>query len=186
MARELTYTFGTPKANRVELLIAGTPRARPRPRHGARIMGKGAAAKAVSFSYQPTKIRIGKNGKPTPESLAWARAQEWYAAVAAALTPHKPAEPWDGPVRMTIDVFFERPQRLMKKKSPDGIVRHTAKPDRDNLEKSITDALKEAGLYRDDSQICAGEVSKWYAAKGCAPGVIIVAERISETEGAPQ
>ena len=184
MASDLTYTFGAVRANRVELVLAGTPRARPRPRHGARIMGKGSAAKAVSFSYQPTKIRY-KNGKPTAESLAWARAQEWYAAVAAALIPHKPVQPWDGPVRMTIDVFFARPQRLMKKKSPEGPMRHTAKPDRDNLEKSITDALTEAGLYLDDSQICAGEVRKWYVAKGCAPGVIIVAERIPETTGEP-
>lgn len=171
-------------SDRIELVIAGTPKARPRPRHGARIMGKGAAAKAVSFSYQPTKIRY-KDGKPTAESLAWARAQEWYATVAAALIPHKPAQPWDGPVKMTIDVFFARPQRLLTKKSPQGPMRHTATPDRDNLEKSITDALKVAGLYLDDSQICAGEVRKWYVAKGCAPGVIIVAEQIAETEEAP-
>jgi Holliday junction resolvase RusA-like endonuclease len=161
-------------SERIELIIDGTPRARPRDRHGARIV-KG---RAVSFNYRPTKIRIGKNGKPTPESLAWSRAQEWYKRVADAIGPHKPASPWTGPVRMDVDVFFERPQRLLKKKSPEEPIWHTSKPDRDNLEKSITDALKEAGLYADDCLVCAGEVRKFWAAKGCGPGVIIVASRI--------
>lgn len=167
-------------ADRIELTIAGTPRARPRPRHGAMI---GKNGKAFSVTYQPTKIRY-KDGKPTPDSLAWVRAQEWYETVRFALQAFRPEQPWIGPVSMTIDVFFERPERLCKKKSPEQPIRHTAKPDRDNLEKSITDALKEAGLYEDDSQICAGEVRKWYAAKGHGPGVIIVAERIPEFEGA--
>lgn len=160
----------------ITLTIAGTPRGRPRPRHGARIIG----GKAVSMTYHPTKIRIGKNGKPTPDSLAWVRANEWYEAVRVALLPQRPAQPWEGPVRVTIDVYFERPQRLLKKKSPAGAVRHTAKPDRDNVDKSILDALTEAGLWHDDSQVCDGPVRKWYAAKGCGPGVIIVAEQIQE------
>lgn len=162
--------------NRIVLTIAGTPRARPRPRHGARIV----AGKAVSFSYQPSKLVIDKRtGKPTPESLAWSRAAEWYEAVRLALLPHRPPAPWTGPVRCTIDVYFERPSRLLKKKSPDGPVRHTAKPDRDNLDKSILDALTEAGLWEDDAQVCDGPVRKWYAAKGAGPGVIIIAERIA-------
>lgn len=162
--------------NRIELTIAGTPRSRPRPRHGARMI----RGKAVSFSYQPKKLTIGKNGKPTPDSLAWVRAQEWYDAVRVALLPVRPSSPWKGPVRVTIDVYFERPQRLLKKKSPEGPVRHTAKPDRDNLDKSILDALTEAGLWEDDSQVCDGPVRKWYAAKGCGPGVLVVAEQLTE------
>jgi Holliday junction resolvase RusA-like endonuclease len=162
-------------SQRIELTIAGTPRARPRPRHGARIV----RGRAVSVTYQPTKI-VYKNGKPTPESLAWHRAQEWYQAVKAALLPQQPATPWSGPIRCTIDVYFERPERLMKKKSPVGAIRHTGKPDRDNLDKSILDALTEAGLWNDDSQVCDGPVRKWYAAKGCGPGVVIVAEQIEE------
>lgn len=167
----------TPEASRIELVIAGTPRARPRARHGARII----AGKAVSFSYQPKKLTINKRtGKPTPDSLAWVRAQAWYDAVRCALLPQRPAVPWTGPVRCTIDVYFERPQRLMKKSSPQGPVRHTAKPDRDNTDKSILDALTEAGLWEDDAQVCDGPVRKWYVAKGCGPGVIVVAERIVE------
>jgi len=166
----------------IDLVIAGTPRARPRPRHAARII----RGKAVSMTYQPTKIRINrKTGKPDPYSVAWARAQEWYEAVRAALWKHgRPAEPWTGPVCCTIDVYFERPQRLNKKSSPEEAIRHTASPDRDNLDKSILDALTEAGLWEDDAQVCAGEVRKWYVAKGCGPGVVIRAERIPEHEGA--
>lgn len=165
----------------IRLEIAGTPRARPRARHGARLI----RGKAVSFSYQPTKLTINKKtGKPTPDSLAWVRAQAWYEAVRVSLWPVRPAAPWTGPVSVSIDVYFDRPQRLMKKSSFEGPIRHTAKPDRDNCEKSVTDALREAGLYLDDAQVCAGPVNKWYVAKGCAPGVVIVAERIPEHEGA--
>lgn len=166
----------------IELTIAGTPRARPRARHTARII----RGKAVSMSYQPKKLTINrKTGKPTPDSLAWVRAQAWYDAVHAALWKHgRPAQPWTGPVRCTIDVYFERPQRLLKKSSPAEAMRHTAKPDRDNLDKSILDALTEAGLWEDDAQVCDGPVRKWYVAKGCGPGVVIRAERIPIHEGA--
>lgn len=168
-------------SDRIELTIAGTPRARPRARHGAAIVN----GKAKSFTYQPKKLTINrKTGKPTPDSLAWVRANEWYEAVRVALWPVRPHEPWTGPVRMTIDVYFERPQRLLKKSSYEGPIRHDGKPDRDNLEKSITDPLKVAGLYLDDGQVCDGPVRKWYAARGCGPGVTIVAERIPAHEGA--
>lgn len=163
----------------VRLEVAGTPRARPRPRHGARI---GKNKKAFSFSYQPNRITINKKtGKPDSYSVAWVAANVWYAAVRDAVKPILPAEPWEGPVWCSIDVYFERPEWLNRKSSPPGPVFHISTPDRDNLEKSVTDALKEAGMFRDDSQVCAGRgVRKWYAAKGCGPGVVIRLRQIDD------
>jgi Holliday junction resolvase RusA-like endonuclease len=39
---------------------------------------------------------------------------------------------------------------------------HTKKPDKDNLEKAVTDALVDAGLLSDDSIIVRGMTSKSY------------------------
>lgn len=162
--------------DRIEFFVAGTPRARPRERHGVRTLRSG---KVVSCTYRPTKIRISKKtGKPTPESLAWARAEQWYRDVAWAVRPYLPAQPWDGPVRCEIEVYFERPERLLKKGCPDGLIWYTAKPDRDNTDKSVLDALTKAGLWRDDAQVCDGPVRKFYAERGAGPGVRIIAERI--------
>lgn len=165
---------------RIELSIAGTPHARPRPR--ARAMFSKRQGRHIAVTYQPTRLTIGKNGKPTADSLAWVRSQEWYEKVRLALFPQRPSEPWSGPVRCTVDVYFERPQRLCKKSSPKGVIRHTGSPDRDNLDKAILDALTEAGLWADDGQVCDGPVRKWYAEAGCGPGVHIVAEQIPESE----
>lgn len=165
----------------ISFTVAGTPRARPRPRHGVRFSKKRGAH--VSVTYQPTKLVISrKTGKPTPDSLAWVRANEWYAAVHLGVQRYLPPEPWEGPVKVDIQVYFERTQELNKKKYPDGPIRHTGKPDRDNVDKSILDALTEAGLWLDDGQVCAGGIEKWYAAKGCGPGVVITCERISKSE----
>lgn len=162
-------------SDRIELTVAGTPHGRPRPR--ARAMRVGG--KWIAQMYQPKGSRRG-----SPDEKAWARANAWYGAVKTACFQRMPAQPWEGPVRLTIDVFFERPERLNRKRDPEGPVRHTAKPDRDNLDKAILDALKEAGLFKDDAQVCDGPVRKWYAAKGCGPGVQIIAERISELDPA--
>jgi Holliday junction resolvase RusA-like endonuclease len=43
---------------------------------------------------------------------------------------------------------------------------HVKKPDKDNLEKAVTDALVNAGLLEDDSIIIRGMTSKTYVTKG--------------------
>lgn len=97
----------------------------------------------------------------------------WKAIVALAARPHRPVEPISGPVRVTIDLFFPRPKRLMRKSDPDYPIAHTSKPDRDNCEKAILDALTQDGWWHDDAQVCGGEVCKWYVSKGGRPGVQI-------------
>lgn len=158
--------------DRVEIQVRGTPAARPRARHTARVIR--GELRAIAYHPKP------KLNAKDPYSRSWASANAWYDAVQAAVRPHLPPKPWTGPVRVSADIFFQRPQRLCRKRDPDGPVWHTATPDRDNLEKSITDALKAAGLFRDDSQVCDGPIRKFYAAKGCSPGVVIIAERIEE------
>lgn len=161
---------------RIEFAVRGTPEARPRPRVRA-VKGKGG--RWVGQMYQPK----GPGKKDDSHARAWRRAHEWAQAVRGACIGKMPPEPWTGPVRLEVDIFFPRPQYMLKQKYPDTQIRHTAKPDRDNLDKAVMDALVEARLFADDAQVCDGAVRKWYSSRGCDPGVIIVAERILE-EGA--
>lgn len=169
------------------LEVEGIPRARPRPRHGARI---NKAGKAYSTTYQPKKLQINKKtGKPTPESLAWVRAQEWYQAVQKALDAHpkRPTAPLEGPLQIDIDVFMERPAWLDERYA-DGTYKYApheqwapVAPDRDNLDKSVTDSLAEARLYLNDGQIVAGAVRKFYHHRLAGPGTIVTVSRILTT-----
>lgn len=106
-------------------------------------------------------------------------ADGWKALVAHASIEHRPRQPLAGPVSVAIDLYFPRPKRLLRRCDPDGLVRHVAKPDRDNCEKAILDALTNAGWWCDDAQVCAGQVRKWYHRRDGRPGAQIVIEELA-------
>ena len=54
------------------------------------------------------------------------------------------------PVRVTIEYFFQLPKTLQRKKDPAGLILHTRKPDLDNLNKAVLDALSDSGIWNDD------------------------------------
>lgn len=92
----------------------------------------------------------------------------------------KEAKMLTGPLRVDITAYFPIPDSYSKarrKRCLSGDERPTKKPDKDNIEKIILDGLnplykvnkythhKEmwaAGLYKDDSQVIAGETKKVY------------------------
>ena len=43
---------------------------------------------------------------------------------------------------------------------------HTDKPDRDNADKAVLDALTNLGLWGDDKQVCDGRIRKFYVRPG--------------------
>jgi Holliday junction resolvase RusA-like endonuclease len=73
-----------------------------------------------------------------------------------------------GPLRVDVAVYFMRPKShfFTGKRSdvlrPDAPNFHTSKPDRDNLDKAILDAITNAGIWKDDAQVCAGTLTKAY------------------------
>jgi Holliday junction resolvase RusA-like endonuclease len=101
-------------------------------------------------------------------------AEGWKALVAQAALRHLPSAPLDGPIRVDIVVSFRRPKshyRTGKRADeirPDAPIWHTAKPDRDNIEKAILDCLTTIGMWADDSQVCCGEVKKVWGRQGGA------------------
>ena len=131
----------------ISVWIPGIPKAQPR-------------ARAFSFNGRARMYDPGT-------------AEAWKQCIAQAVAPHVPKVPLEGPLRVDIDLFFPRPKRLCRKCDPDNPLPHVAKPDRDNAEKAVLDALTQLGVWRDDCQVCQGAVRKWYAGKGSAPGAIL-------------
>jgi len=94
-----------------------------------------------------------------------------YAHSAGAIKDPPP----EGPIRMTMVFYMARPKRLMRAKDPDGPIPSTARPDLDNLEKLVLDALNTVA-YKDDSQVFERQGLKLYCEKGGSPRTEIYME----------
>jgi len=103
-------------------------------------------------------------------------AEAWKGDIIRAGRHVRPASPIDTPVRISVALFLPRPKRLMRRGDPDGPVWCPAKPDRDNAEKAVLDALKADGWLRDDCIVVDGPVRKLYHAKDGVPGAVITIE----------
>lgn len=101
-------------------------------------------------------------------------AEGWKSQVAEAARPFLPGSPLQGPIKVNVCFMFARPQRLMKKSSPEGMIPHISKPDTDNAVKAILDCLTQIRLWEDDSLVSALAVEKFYVKKELQrPGALI-------------
>lgn len=78
--------------------------------------------------------------------------------------------PLDGPLSLSVVFVLPRPARLTRKRGDNPRVPHDRRPDADNLLKALKDSLGGV-VWRDDAQVHACVVFKWYAACGEAPHV---------------
>lgn len=137
--------------------VHAIPKPQPRPR--ATIRGKHAAV------YNPSD------------------ADDWKGSVARAAMKHRPDEPIAYPVYLTIEFVLPRPRGHYGTGRNAGILKPSApfwcatKPDLDNLEKSVMDALTDIGMWDDDSLVVEKETSKCYAANAQCVGATITIER---------
>jgi Holliday junction resolvase RusA-like endonuclease len=150
-------------ANPISFWVDGCPKAQPRPRAFARKFGD---------KYQ---ARVYDSGS----------AEGWKGCIALAARAHKPAVPLDVPIRLDVDFYFPRPKCLMRKKDPEGVIRHVQKPDRDNLDKAVADTLTSIGFWRDDCLICEGEIRKFFVAKTGTPGARITVTPLADALAQP-
>jgi Holliday junction resolvase RusA-like endonuclease len=91
------------------------------------------------------RARKGKHGNIyNPDT-----ADAWKEAVQANVLAAGRKAAILGPVSLTVVFFFYAPEK--RRREPP----HAAKPDIDNLVKPVMDALKGAGVYKDDCQVCA-------------------------------
>jgi len=134
----------------ITFFVAGDPKPQPRPRAGT-FQGK-------SRIYDPRT------------------AEGWKHRIASDAMKFRPSEPLTGPLAVYILFCFKRPQALMRKKDPIDRIRHTKKPDIDNLVKAVLDELTQLGFWRDDNQICQITGTKWYIMKEGEdiPGAMII------------
>ena len=119
--------------------------------------------------------RVTAHGTYTPK-----RCRDYKTAVAlAAKAAMKGQEPLTGAVHIILQFAFAIPKSWPKKKRLNGgLVWHTARPDLDNLSKSVTDALIGI-VYKDDSQIISANIEKTYAEKD---GVRVAVEEVPDME----
>lgn len=87
--------------------------------------------------------------------------------------------PLTGPLRCSLTFVFPRPQAMIWKKREMPRVWHPKKPDRDNCDKAVMDALKGIA-WIDDAQVCAGEILKFIASGDEQPHVVITLEELDE------
>lgn len=126
---------------------------RPQPRHQA---GKGRgrkAGKTVMYLPEDGHVAHWKN-------IVNLTARRVFAGI----------DPCDFPVRVDAYFLLPRPGNL---ESPDpGRLWAELPPDRDNLDKSLLDAMKYVA-YDDDRRVVDGRVTKMWAAEGEDPGAAV-------------
>jgi Holliday junction resolvase RusA-like endonuclease len=139
-------------------------------------------------------VRGEPKGQPRPRAFAFAgrariydagTAEGWKSCIAEAVRPYLPATPIETPVRVTIDFLMPRPKSHYRTGKNAGVLKDTApkwftsKPDIDNLEKAVYDALTIVGLLKDDSLVVQHSVQKYYA--DGHPGAIITVVSVGES-----
>lgn len=148
------------------LTIPAVPVGQPRPR-------------AVAFGgrarmHELTHVRQA-DGTRKPHPIAAFKAT---CRLSVQQVFHDP--PLEGPLRVDLTFVFPRPQGLIWKTRPMPRLPHTKKPDRDNVDKAVMDALTGL-LWRDDCQVISGTIEKWIAGGDEQPHVRMT---VSRWEGA--
>ena len=98
-----------------------------------------------------------RNGKPyfyTKDKVENARRLFLYE-----LKPHRPKKPIEGPVKLSVILYFDVKNRSLWGKPK------TTKPDTDNYLKLLKDCMTEAGYWIDDALVVDEHVKKYYAEK---------------------
>ena len=124
----------------IEFIVPGEPKAQPRPRARA---FKNKQGKTVASVYSP-KMQLKADIK--------------------AFALQDGVQVYEGPVRVDCIFYFSRPKYMQAKRYHEHYLPHIKKPDRDNLDKLVLDALNGVA-YKDDSQVYAGTLKKVYLAK---------------------
>ena len=157
---------------KIEFVVPSVPVAQPRQRH--RIAGKG-------------KKQFVQNYTPTKHPVNFFKASVQQAAAAVYSGP-----PLDGPLFASYVFVMPRagkPSWITRKDFPFWFgcwkagerVPHVSKEDRDNLTKSLQDAMNKT-VFTDDSRVFSGPIEKWVASEFEQPHVEVTIETIDEIE----
>lgn len=125
-------------------------------------------------SRQGSKIpgRSAKTGKLFVREEAGQALKDWRANVReCAIAARDGQDMMTGALRLTVVFFVPRPKSVSVSSRP----LPTVAPDLDKMVRAVGDALKEAAVYKDDSQIIEIIAAKHYATEKAdhAPGAWI-------------
>ena len=101
---------------------------------------------------------------------------ELSAAIKLGVSAQQYEWPMTGPLELELGFTLGIPASWGKRKAQgarDGIVRHTSRPDVDNMGKLVMDAANGV-LWHDDSQLVRVTLAKWY---GPTPGTTVTLYR---------
>ena len=139
------------------------PELTPQPRQRHRIAGKGDLQFVQNYTSKTHPVTAFK------------------AAIRKALDDVYIGHPFKGPIRLSLLFVFPRPSNMRWKRRPMPREWKATAPDRDNMEKAVSDALK--GLaWIDDGQVCAGPVYTVIAAGDEQPHVEVLIEPLAGVE----
>lgn len=141
----------------INLFVPAVPVAQPR----VKVSSFGGKARA----YTPTTIGKGDDKRPHP-------IHAFKATLRLVAQQAYQGPPLSGPLRVDVLLVFARHSNKVWKSKPMPRYRHIEKPDRDNCDKAVLDALKGTVIV-DDCQVCAGEINKWRAAGDEQPHCVI-------------
>jgi Holliday junction resolvase RusA-like endonuclease len=161
----------------LEFFAAGYPAGQPRVK--ARAFGGHARV------YTPTTVKSSDGLRHEHPATSWKMIVRNEDAKAWIKEPIPQLMQWQGPLRVDLTFYFPRPKSHFRSNGelkPTAPVWHTAKPDRDNSDKAVLDALTDLGLWGDDKQVCDGRVRKLYCPPGCSPGCEIVIQEAGEAQ----
>jgi Holliday junction resolvase RusA-like endonuclease len=144
----------------VRFFVQGEPKAQPR-------------HQTTALMDRHGKPIVDSTGRPVLRQYTPDSADAWKQAVQVDGHPHRPEHAIATPVGLKIAFFMPRPKRLMRKSDPDYPLEHPVRPDLDNLEKAVMDAMTDAGWWTDDCLVVAKQSSKQYHAKTGKPGAMI-------------
>lgn len=128
----------------ISFRVHGIPKPQPRPRAFARKFGDKWAARVFDAGT----------------------AESFKSAIAIAARDLRPPTPLDGPIKISVSLYFPRPKahfRANGQLKPNAPKHHTSKPDCENVLKACLDCLTQLGFWRDDSQICDEQTTKQYS-----------------------
>lgn len=110
----------------------------------------------------------GKGGRPLPFARNVDPSKEDKADMLAQIMQYRPDAPWTGPVQVIVSWVFTRPKNHFRTGKHAGKLRSDApiccdkKPDIDNLEKALLDALNGV-FWLDDAQVAGVVKTKTYS-----------------------
>lgn len=118
------------------------------------------------------RVRATVRGKHAAVYSPSGPIDSFKACVRLAASAAYGGAPMSGPLRVDVEFVFPRTKQQIWKRRPMPRLPHSKKPDRDNLDKAVLDALSGL-LWVDDAQVFDGRVTKWIASGDEQPGVTI-------------